>query len=174
MFIWFWWGFLQMILMKNLAIVTVLSIIWVKMITYPVILLCPALYCVQHIIVSNKILCPKKYCVHTYPKVHLFPLHMSTCCGRIMLRLRSTWVVNCWLTFTLCLEHLWSTLFYWGVCFYTGVSFFEFHMNQRIYDTIFIGLSANSMPNSYWPLNFSLKGWSRFSTSLLYWQKFYL
>ena len=35
----------------------------VKMITYPVILLCPAFYCVQHYIVSSTLLCPTHYCV---------------------------------------------------------------------------------------------------------------
>ena len=53
-----WWGYIQMILLKNLTIVTsVLRIIRVKMITYLVILLRPAFYCVQHFTVSST------YCV---------------------------------------------------------------------------------------------------------------
>ena len=55
-----------------------------KMITYIDIL-----WCVQHNTVSNT-LCSAKYCVHTYPKDLLFAFHISTCCGRIMLCLRST------------------------------------------------------------------------------------
>ena len=43
-------------------------------ITVSSILLCPALYCVQHITVSTV----------------AQSFHVSTCCGRIMLRLRST------------------------------------------------------------------------------------
>ena len=41
------WGFLQMILMKKLTKGTPVLVIQVKMITYPVILLCPAHYCVD-------------------------------------------------------------------------------------------------------------------------------
>ena len=97
-FVWFWWGFLQMIPYKNLTKVTpVLRIIWVKMIMYPVKLLCPALYRVQHITVSSTLLCLTKYCVHNYPKFHLFTFRMSTCCIGIMLRLRSTLVFNCFI-----------------------------------------------------------------------------
>ena len=44
----------------------------------------------SHITVSSTLLCPTKYCVHIYPKGLLFTLHISMCCGRIMLRLRST------------------------------------------------------------------------------------
>ena len=44
--------------------------------------------------VSSTLLCPTKFCVHTYPKGLLFTFHISTCCGRIMLRLRSTSVSN--------------------------------------------------------------------------------
>ena len=40
-----------------------LRIIWVKMIFYPVISLCPALYCVQLYTVYNTLLCPAHYCV---------------------------------------------------------------------------------------------------------------
>ena len=63
---------------------------WVKMITYIVIL-----WCVQHNILSNTLLCPAKYCVHTYPKDLLFTFHISTSWGRIMLnRLQSTSVLG--------------------------------------------------------------------------------
>ena len=41
----------------------VLRIIWVKMIFYPVISLCPALYCIRLYNVSNTLLCPAHYCV---------------------------------------------------------------------------------------------------------------
>ena len=58
-------------------------------------LLCPALYYAQHITVSSTLLCPTKYCIHTYPKGLLFTFYISTCCGRIMLRLRSTCFL-CW------------------------------------------------------------------------------
>ena len=95
-FIRFWWVFCPNDSEKINKVTPVLRIIFVKMILYPVIslwqafLLCPALYCVQHINVSSTLLCPTKYCVHTYPKGLLFTFHISMCCGRIMLRLRST------------------------------------------------------------------------------------
>ena len=47
------------------------------------ILLCLALYHVQHITVS------KKYCGCTYLNVHLFNFLMSTCCSHNMLPLQS-------------------------------------------------------------------------------------
>ena len=50
----------------------------------------------SNITVSSTLLCPTKYSVHTYPKVHLFTFHMSTCCRCILLRLQSTWVCLCW------------------------------------------------------------------------------
>ena len=49
-------------------------------------ILCPTHYCVQHIIVSNKILCPH------FPKGSFVSFHISMCCGRIRLRLRSTFI----------------------------------------------------------------------------------
>ena len=62
-FIWFWSGFSKLFLLKNATKVTsVWRIIWFKIITDPVIFLSPSLHC-----------------VHTYPKVHLFRFHMSTC-----------------------------------------------------------------------------------------------
>ena len=48
-------------------------------------ILCPTHYSVQHIIVSNKILCPH------LPKGSFVSFHISMCCGRIRLRLRSTY-----------------------------------------------------------------------------------
>ena len=57
--------------------------------------------CVQHFIVSSTLLymCQAHYCVkntvYTYPEVHLFTFHMSTCCGLIMLGLRNTSVLSC-------------------------------------------------------------------------------
>ena len=71
------------------------ALYYVQHITVSNTLLCPTLYCVQHIIVSSTLLCPTKYCIHTYPKGLLFSFHISTCCGRIMLRLRSTSVQDC-------------------------------------------------------------------------------
>ena len=70
------------------------------MIFYPVISLCPAFtvsscvlrpthYCVQHIIVSNKILCPH------LPKGSFVSFHISMCCGRIRLRLQSNFFSIC-------------------------------------------------------------------------------
>ena len=65
----------------------------VKMITYPVILLCPAFYCVQHYIVSSTLLCPTHYCVQqntvsTLTQRFFLPfMHVLSCCGCIMLRL---------------------------------------------------------------------------------------
>ena len=51
-------------------------------------ILFPTHCCVQHIIVSNKILRPH------LPKGSLFTFHISMCCGRIMLCLRSTSVYS--------------------------------------------------------------------------------
>ena len=90
-----------MIYEKINKVTPVLRIIWVKMIflsshitvqhfTVSSTLLCSALYCVQHITVSSTLLCTTKNCVHTDPKGLLFTFHISMCCGRIMLRLRST------------------------------------------------------------------------------------
>ena len=55
----FVWVLFQLILMPNLTILTpVLRIKWVKMITYPIILLCPAFYWSQHYTVSSTLSCP--------------------------------------------------------------------------------------------------------------------
>ena len=45
-------------LWKIKKVTPVLRIIWVKMIFYPIISLCPAFYCVQHFTVSSTLLCP--------------------------------------------------------------------------------------------------------------------
>ena len=71
--------FFEWFLMKKLTNWHLLRIIWVKMIFHPVISLCPAFFCVQHLTVSSTFLCPTKYCVHTYPKGLLFTCHISTC-----------------------------------------------------------------------------------------------
>ena len=59
----------------------------VNMFTDPAIILCLALFCVQHITLSSILLCPAKYmyCVYTYPSVNFCNILMSTWCSLIRL-----------------------------------------------------------------------------------------
>ena len=64
-------------------------------ITVSSILLCPVLYCVQHYTVSSTLMCPIHYYVQQNTvsrltqRIFCSPfIHILSCCGRIMLRLR--------------------------------------------------------------------------------------
>ena len=93
------------------------------MIFYPVISLCAAFYCVWHFTVSSSILCPTHYCVQHIivsnkilcphlPKGSFFTFHISMCCGRIMLHLRSTSV---FLSMYNCLIYMFSAKYKFGL-----------------------------------------------------------